>query len=198
MYTGIITDIGRVEAVEQRGDLRMWISCRDDTAAAALGASIACSGACFTIVDRGDGWFAVNVSAESQARTATGLWKEGARLNLERPLRIGDELGGHIVTGHVDGVGEVVATAPEGDSTRVTISVPRALAAFVAPKGSVTIDGVSLTVNEVEDLAGEARFGVNIIPHTAAQTTLDAVAPGRQVNLEIDALARLFGLHAPP
>ena len=196
MFTGIITDVGRIEAVEQRGDLRVRISCRADTADAPLGASIACSGACLTVVDRGPGWFAVDVSAESVARTAAGLWREGARLNLERALRIGDELGGHIVTGHVDGVGEVIATAPEGDSTRVTISVPKALAGYFAAKGSVTVDGVSLTVNEVEDVAEGARIGVNIIPHTAAQTTLDALgntdplAPGRQVNLEIDVLAR--------
>ena len=190
MFTGIITDVGRIEAVEHRGDLRVRIACRADTADALLGSSIACSGACLTVVDRGDGWFAVDISAESVARTVPGLWREGARLNLERALRIGDELGGHIVTGHVDGVGEVVAAAPDGDSTRVTVSVPRALAAFFAPKGSVTIDGVSLTVNEVEDVAEGAHIGVNIIPHTAAQTTLDALAPGRQVNLEIDVLAR--------
>ena len=196
MFTGIITDIGRIEAVERRGDLRVRIACRADTAEAPLGASIACSGTCLTVVDRGAGWFAVDISAESVARTAPGMWREGARLNLERALRIGDELGGHIVTGHVDGVGEVVAAAPEGDSTRVTISVPQALAAYFAPKGSVTVDGVSLTVNEVEDAADGARIGINIIPHTAAQTTLDPLAnagplaPGRKVNLEIDVLAR--------
>jgi riboflavin synthase len=196
MFTGIITDIGRIEAVEHRGDLRVRIGCRADTAEAPLGASIACSGACLTVVDRGAGWFAVDVSAESVARTAPGLWSEGARLNLERALRIGDELGGHIVTGHVDGVGEVIATAPEGDSCRVTISAPRALAGYFAAKGSVTVDGVSLTVNEVEDAADGVRIGVNIIPHTAAQTTLDPLAnvgplaPGRKVNLEIDVLAR--------
>lgn len=196
MFTGIITDIGRIEAVEHRGDLRVRISCRADTADAPLGASIACSGACLTVVDRGAGWFAVDISTESVARTAPGLWREGARLNLERALRIGDELGGHIVTGHVDGVGEVVATVPEGDSCRVTISAPRALASYFAPKGSVTVDGVSLTVNEVEDAADAVRIGINIIPHTAAQTTLDPLADrgplaaGRKVNLEIDVLAR--------
>ena len=196
MFTGIITDIGQIEAVEHRGDLRVRISCRADTADAPLGASIACSGACLTVVDRGDGWFAVDVSAESLARTAPGLWQEGARLNLERALRIGDELGGHIVTGHVDGVGEVVATAPEGDSCRVTIAAPRALAGYFAAKGSVTVDGVSLTVNEVEDADDGVRIGINIIPHTAAQTNLDPtanrdpLAPGRKVNLEIDVLAR--------
>jgi riboflavin synthase len=196
MFTGIITDIGRIEAVEHRGDLRVRIACRADTADAALGASIACSGACLTVVDRGAGWFAVDVSAESVARTAPGLWQEGARLNLERALRVGDELGGHIVTGHVDGVGEVVATAPEGDSCRVTIAAPPALSGYFAAKGSVTVDGVSLTVNEVEDAADGVRIGVNIIPHTAAQTTLDPLAnlgplaPGRKVNLEIDVLAR--------
>ncbi len=196
MFTGIITDIGRIEAIEHRGDLRVRISCRADTADAPLGASIACSGACLTVVDRGEGWFAVDVSAESLARTAPGLWASGVRLNLERALRIGDELGGHIVTGHVDGVGEVIATAPEGDSCRVTISAPRALAGYFAAKGSVTVDGVSLTVNEVEDAADGVRIGVNIIPHTAAQTTLDPLAnlgplaPGRKVNLEIDVLAR--------
>jgi riboflavin synthase len=196
MFTGIITDIGRIEAIEHRGDLRVRIGCRADTADAPLGASIACSGACLTVVDRGEGWFAVDISAESVARTAPGLWREGARLNLERALRIGDELGGHIVTGHVDGIGEILAATPEGDSTRVTISVPRDLAAYFAPKGSVTVDGVSLTVNDVADVAGGARIGINIIPHTAAHTTLDPtanrdpLAPGRQVNLEIDVLAR--------
>jgi riboflavin synthase len=190
MFTGIITDIGRIEAVEHRGDLRVRIACRVDTADAAMGASIACSGACLTVVERGSGWFAVDISAESVARTAPGLWHEGARLNLERALRVGDELGGHIVTGHVDGVGEIVATAPEGDSMRMTIRVPSALAGYVAAKGSIAVDGVSLTVNEVEDGPDGTRIGINIIPHTAAQTTFDTLLPGRLVNLEIDVLAR--------
>jgi riboflavin synthase len=194
MFTGIITDIGRIEAVEPRGDLRVRIACGYDMASVDLGASIACSGVCLTVVDKGEGWFAVDVSGETQKRTAPGAWEAGRRLNLERALRVGDELGGHIVTGHVDGIGAVVGTCPEGDSVRVGISVPAALAPFLSAKGSVTIDGVSLTVNEVADQAdGSTHFALNIIPHTAAQTTLGELKPGDQVHIEIDILARYLG-----
>jgi riboflavin synthase len=194
MFTGIITDVGTIRTVEQRGDLRVAIACAPATADADLGASIACSGVCLTVVDRGPGWFAVDISGESVSRTAAGLWIEGARLNLERALKVGDELGGHIVTGHVDGIGTVVGVEAVGDSHRVDISAPPALAPFLAPKGSITVDGVSLTVNEVADQPdGAVHFSLNIIPHTAAVTTLDALAPGRAVNLEIDVLARYLG-----
>lgn len=194
MFTGIITDIGRIEAVDQRGDLRVRIGCGYDLAGVDLGASIACSGVCLTVVDKGEGWFAVDVSQETRSRTAPGLWTEGARLNLERALRLGDELGGHIVTGHVDGIGEVVAIDPSGDSVRLGIAVDAALAPYVAAKGSIALDGVSLTVNELAPSAsGGIVFSVNIIPHTAAQTSFDAVAPGRRLNVEIDLLARYIG-----
>jgi riboflavin synthase len=189
MFTGIITDVGRVVAAEQRGDLRLRIACAYDMAGVDLGASIACSGVCLTVVDKGDDWFAVDVSSETVTRSAAGLWTEGARLNLERSLRLGDELGGHIVTGHVDGVGEVVSAEPSGDSVRVTIAAPDALAPYIAGKGSIALDGASLTVNEVDG----ARFGINIIPHTAQQTTLGDLVPGRRVNIEIDILARYIG-----
>lgn len=190
MFTGIITDIGTIRKAEQRGDLRLTIGTAYDLGDVAMGASIACSGACFTVVDKGADWFTVDVSAESIAKTAP-LWSEGAKLNLERALKVGDELGGHIVTGHVDGVGEVVSVTPEGDSHRIIISAPAALARSIAEKGSITVDGVSLTVNAVEDQPdGTAHFGLNIIPHTFAVTTLDGLAPGRKVNLEIDVLAR--------
>ncbi|MDT7934632.1 MAG: riboflavin synthase [Sphingomonadaceae bacterium] len=190
MFTGIVTDVGRIRLVAPPPDSRIEIETAYDTAAIALGASIACSGVCLTVVDRGPGWFAVQVSAETRARTAPDRWREGARLNLERALRVGDELGGHIVTGHVDGVGEVLAIAPDGASHRVTIVVPRALAPNIAPKGSITVDGVSLTVNEVSDDGRHTGFGVNIIPHTRTHTTLEALAPGSHVNLEIDILSR--------
>jgi riboflavin synthase len=189
MFTGIITDIGRIAAAEERGDLRLRIACGYDMANVDLGASIACSGVCLTVVDKGPDWFAVDVSRETLSRTAPGLWAEGARLNLERSLRLGDELGGHIVTGHVDGLGEVVAAEPVGDSVMIAIAAPDALAPYIAAKGSIAVDGASLTVNEVEG----GRFTVNVIPHTAQQTTLDGLAPGRRVNLEIDILARYIG-----
>jgi len=191
VFTGIITDIGTVRSAEQRGDLRLTIACGYDLASVDLGASIACSGTCLTVVDKGPGWFAVDVSAESISRTAAGLWREGARLNLERALRLGDELGGHLVTGHVDGVGNVVGTCPEGASLKIGISAPADLGPYIAAKGSITIDGVSLTVNEVRDADdGTTHFSVNIIPHTAEHSTLGAIEPGRQLNLEIDILAR--------
>jgi riboflavin synthase len=191
MFTGIVTDVGTVRSVEQRGDLRLQIATGYDLGTVDLGASIACSGVCLTVVDKGADWFAVDVSAETQAKTAAGHWREGARLNLERALRLGDELGGHIVTGHVDAVAEVLGTCPEGDSTRVGLAVPRALAAMIAPKGSVTLDGVSLTVNEVRDADdGRTHFAVNIIPHTAQHTPLGQLALGQQLNVEVDVLAR--------
>lgn len=194
MFTGIITDVGTVEAVEHRGDLRVRIGTKYDTAAVDMGASIACSGVCLTVVDKGPGWFAVDISGESVKRTAKGLWNEGQRLNLERALRVGDELGGHIVTGHVDGVGTIVGVCPEGDSLKVGISAPQALAPYLAAKGSITVDGISLTVNEVADQSdGTTHFALNIIPHTAQVTTFDALAVGREVNLEIDVLARYLG-----
>ena len=194
MFTGIITDVGRIEAAEQRGDLRLRVGCGYDMAGVDLGASIACSGVCLTVVDKGDAWFAVDVSAETARCTAPGLWAEGGRLNLERSLRVGDELGGHIVTGHVDGLGEVVGAEPAGGSTRLRIAAGAALAPFVAAKGSIALDGVSLTVNEVDPSAeGGVVFSVNLIPHTAAQTTFDTVEIARKLNIEIDILARYLG-----
>ena len=191
MFTGIITDIGNIRQAEQRGDLRLVIGSAYDMESVAIGASIACSGACLTVVEKGADWFAVDLSAETVARTAPGLWVEGGRLNLERALKVGDELGGHIVTGHVDGVGHLVSATSEGDSTRLVIAAPSTLAAALAAKGSITLDGISLTVNSVEDQAdGSVHFGLNIIPHTAAETTLDALSQGRAFNLEIDVLAR--------
>ncbi len=191
MFTGIITDIGTVRTVEQRADPRLTIGCAYDMSSVALGASIACSGACLTVVDKGEDWFAVDVSQESASRTASASWAKGARLNLERALRLGDELGGHIVTGHVDGVGDVIGICPEGASARVGIRAPAGLGPYLAAKGSITLDGVSLTVNEVrDDDDGSTHFSVNVIPHTAANTTLGALAAGNQVNLEIDVLAR--------
>ncbi|MBA4753253.1 MAG: riboflavin synthase [Sphingobium sp.] len=191
MFTGIITDIGTIRQAEQRGDLRLVIGSAYDMESVAIGASIACSGACLTVVEKGADWFAVDLSAETVARTAPGLWVESGRLNLERALKVGDELGGHIVTGHVDGVGHLVSATSEGDSTRLVIAAPSTLAAALAAKGSITLDGISLTVNNVEDQAdGSVHFGLNIIPHTAAETTLDALPQGRAFNLEIDVLAR--------
>jgi len=191
MFTGIITDIGTVRSVEQRADLRLTIGCGFDMDSVDLGASVACSGVCLTVVDKGADWFAVDVSAESVSRTASASWTDGARLNLERALRLGDELGGHIVTGHVDGVGEIIGTCPEGASTRLGIRAPAGLGPYLAEKGSITLDGASLTVNDVRDEeGGSTHFSVNIIPQTAANTTLSALAAGHQVNLEIDVLAR--------
>jgi riboflavin synthase len=193
MFTGIITDIGRIRSAEQRGDLRVTIGCAYDMASVDIGASIACSGVCLTVVDKSEADFAVDISAETLARTAPGMWSEGALLNLERALRVGDELGGHIVTGHVDGVGEVEAALEVGGSTRVTIIADDDVAPYIAAKGSITLDGISLTVNEVENLSGGVRFGINIIPHTAGQTNFSTIAPGRKVNIEIDILARYLG-----
>jgi riboflavin synthase len=191
MFTGIVSDVGTIASVERSGDLRAVIDTAYDTSDVALGASIACSGVCLTVVDKGPGWFAVDVSGETERRTAQGAWTAGKRLNLERALRLGDELGGHIVTGHVDGIGEVVDVTAEGDSRRITIRAGSEVAPFLAPKGSITIDGVSLTVNEVLDQPdGATHFTINLIPHTQAVTTLGDLAPGRAVNLEIDVLAR--------
>jgi riboflavin synthase len=191
MFTGIVTDIGTITKAEQRGDLRLLIASGYDMDSVELGASIACSGACLTVVDKGADWFAVDVSGETVARTAAGRWREGSRLNLERSLRLGDEVGGHIVTGHVDAVGDVASASPEGDSQRVTIAVPRALGPMIAAKGSVALDGVSMTVNDVRDADdGSTHFSVNIIPHTAAHTTLGEATAGAQLNVEVDVLAR--------
>ena len=190
MFTGIVTDVGTVVSAEHRGDLRLQIRTGYDLDKVDLGASIACSGVCLTVVDKGEDWFAVDVSAETVSHTAAEMWREGARLNLERPLRMGDELGGHLVTGHVDGVGEVIGVCPEGDSRRIGISVSRDLAPAIAQKGSVSLDGVSLTVNEVRDTEDGTDVSVNIIPHTARETTLGDIASGRQLNVEIDVIAR--------
>jgi len=191
MFTGIITDIGTIRSVEARGDQRIVIGCGYDMAGVAIGASIACSGVCLTVVAKGPDWFAVDVSAETISRSARGMWTEGRRLNLERSLRVGDELGGHIVTGHVDATGTIKGICEDGDSWRVGINAPATLAANIAGKGSIAIDGVSLTVNEVADQAdGSVDFAVNIIPHTRAVTTLGALEQGSEVNLEIDILTR--------
>jgi riboflavin synthase len=186
MFTGIVTDVGRVRAILPGGDTRLEIETKLPLGDLALGASIACSGACLTVIDKGDGWFAVEASAETLARTTLGGWRPGGRVNLERALKFGDELGGHLVSGHVDGVALIVERRPEGGSLRYAFEVPAALARFIAPKGSVALDGVSLTVNEVEG----SRFGVNIIPHTQARTTFDTAWPGDSLNIEIDLLAR--------
>ncbi|MES3099869.1 riboflavin synthase [Sphingomonas faeni] len=190
MFTGIVTDIGTVTTVESPGDTRVVVSTAYDTATVDLGASIACSGVCLTVVDKGPNWFAVDVSGETISRTAKDQWTEGRKFNLERAMKLGDELGGHIVTGHVDGLGTVVALAEEGGSHRVTIRAGADIAPFIAPKGSVTVDGVSLTVNSVKDIDGEVEFGLNIIPHTWAVTTLGTIQMGQSVNIEIDVLAR--------
>ncbi|HET7282439.1 MAG TPA: riboflavin synthase [Sphingomicrobium sp.] len=191
MFTGIVTDVGTVRSAEKRGDLRLKIGTSYDLGTVDLGASISCSGVCLTVVDKGQDWFAVDVSGETISKTAADHWLEGAKLNLERALRLGDELGGHIVTGHVDAVAQIVGTCPEGDSTRIGISVPVELAPMIAPKGSVTLDGVSLTVNEVREAEdGSTHFAVNIIPHTAQNTTLGNLRQGQQLNVEVDVLAR--------
>lgn len=186
MFTGIITDMGRIRAIEQRGDMRARISTGYDTAKIEIGASIACDGVCLTVVGLGPDWFDVDISAETVSKTNLSGWAEGKRVNLERALKVGDELGGHIVSGHVDGQAEVVDLRDEGDSTRVTLRAPEDLARFIAAKGSVALNGTSLTVNEV---AGR-EFGINFIPHTKQVTTWGDVAVGDMVNLEIDTLAR--------
>jgi len=186
LFTGIVTDLGRVRTVERRGDARFVVATRYPVAEVAIGASIACSGACLTVVEKGADTLAFDVSAETLAKTTLSDWQGGTAVNLERPLKLGDELGGHLVTGHVDGTAEVIERRAEGDSWRFRFRAPTALAPFIAAKGSVALDGVSLTVNEVE---GEL-FGVNIIPHTAQVTTFGRRQPGERVNLEIDLLAR--------
>jgi riboflavin synthase len=188
MFTGIITDIGQVRQLEQRGDLRARIGTGYDTSGIDIGASIACDGVCLTVVELGDDWFDVEISAETVSKTniGGGSWQVDKRLNLERALRVGDELGGHIVSGHVDGVAEVVEMHDEGDSTRITLRAPETLARFIAPKGSVALNGTSLTVNEVSG----CDFGINVIPHTQAVTTWGLLKTGDLVNLEIDTLAR--------
>jgi riboflavin synthase len=186
MFTGIITDLGRLRSQTLGGVTRLVVETGYDVATVAPGASIACNGVCLSVVDKGPGWFAADVSAETLACTTIGGWVAGQPINLERPLKLGDELGGHMVAGHVDGVGEAVERRPEGDSLRLRIRMPQTLARFVAPKGSIAVDGVSLTVNEVEG----AVFGVNIIPVTLRETDLGRISPGQRVNLEIDLLAR--------
>ncbi|WP_424986501.1 riboflavin synthase [Microbulbifer sp. S227A] len=186
MFTGIITDIGTVRELEQQGDLRARIATGYDTAGIDIGASIASDGVCLTVIALGEDWYDVQVSAETVSKTNLGDWRAGKRVNLERALKVGDELGGHIVSGHVDGVAEVIAVVDEGDSTRVTLRAPRELARFIAPKGSVALNGTSLTVNEVDG----ASFGINFIPHTKEATTWGDVGLGDRVNLEIDTLAR--------
>ncbi len=195
MFTGIVTAIGTIAAAEQRGDLRLRITAPLDPARIDIGASIACSGVCLTVVERGgtagDAWFDVDLSGETVSRTVPGMWNAGAQLNIEPSLRLGDELGGHIVTGHVDSVGEVVKVAREGDSWQIAIRARAEMAPFIAEKGSITVNGVSLTVNDVRDRAdGTCDFLLNIIPHTAAVTTLGGLATDDRVNLEIDVLAR--------
>ncbi|MCV3272621.1 riboflavin synthase [Roseobacter sinensis] len=197
MFTGIVTDIGEVLALTQEGDLRARIRTGYDTQGIDMGASIASDGVCLTVVDLGPDWYEVQVSAETVDKTNLGAWAVGKRVNLERALRVGDELGGHIVSGHVDGVAEVISVTDEGDSTRVLLRAPADLARFIAPKGSVALNGTSLTVNEVDG----ADFGINFIPHTKKATTWGDVAVGDRVNLEIDTLARyvarLAEMHEP-
>ena len=192
MFTGIVTDIGEITSVTIGGnaeDRRFVVHTRHDMAPIAIGASIACSGCCLTVIEKGEGWFAVEVSGESLAKTHLGDWKLGSRLNLELSLKLGDELGGHLVLGHVDGAGKIVSMTPEGGSVRFVFEVPDELARFIAAKGSVAVDGISLTVNEVDG----NRFGVNVISHTQAVTTLGQARVGQRVNLEVDMLARYVG-----
>ncbi|NQZ13296.1 MAG: riboflavin synthase [Alphaproteobacteria bacterium] len=187
MFTGIITDIGTVKSVDKEaGDVRLGIETAYDLSSVDMGASIACSGCCLTVVEKKDNVFFVDVSAESISKTTIGDWDEGSRVNLERALKVGDELGGHIVSGHVDGLAKLIRVMPDGDSYRLKFEVPQDLACFIAPKGSVSLDGISLTVNEVEG----NQFGVNIIPHTWEQTTLSDRSEGDDIHLEIDMLAR--------
>ncbi|MFX0542930.1 riboflavin synthase [Roseovarius sp. S4756] len=186
MFTGIITDQGTIRALEQRGDLRARIGCGYDMSTVALGASIACDGVCLTVIETGDDWFDVEISAETVSKTNLSDWGEDRIVNLERALKVGDELGGHIVSGHVDGIARITAMQDEGDSTRVMLAAPEELARFIAPKGSVALNGTSLTVNEVDG----CNFGINFIPHTKEVTTWGRAAVGDAVNLEIDTMAR--------
>jgi len=186
MFTGIITDLGEVRAIVPEADARFEFTTHFDTATLDMGASVCCSGVCLTVIDTGPGWFAATVSAETLAITTLSNWSIGKAVNLERALRLGDELGGHLVSGHVDGLGEFIATTEEGKSARLEFAAPDGLKRFIAAKGSITVDGVSLTVNSVENRC----FGINVIPHTQAETTLGRLRPGDAVNLEIDLLAR--------
>ena len=186
MFTGLITDIGEVRSVDRSGDTRFVIATQYDMGPIDIGASIAHSGACLTVVEKGEDWFAVDVSQETLDCTTLGSWETGRRINLEQSLRLGAELGGHLVQGHVDGVAAVMARRPDGDSLRFSFEAPAELARFIARKGSIALDGISLTVNEVEG----NTFGVNIIPHTAEHTTLGTTQVGDKVNLEVDLLAR--------
>jgi len=187
MFTGIVTDVGRIRSLDRRAhDARIVIETTYDTDTMAIGASVACAGICLTVVERGKGWFAVEAAAETLSVTTLGAWQAGRRINLERSLRLGDELGGHLVSGHVDGVAELLSVTPQGAGAGLTIAAPSALARYVATKGSVALDGVSLTINWVDDV----RFGMMIIPHTQQATTLGAARPGDRFNLEIDMLAR--------
>jgi riboflavin synthase len=186
MFTGIITDLGSVRAIDRSGEVRFEFTSSYDMSSVDIGASIACNGVCLTVIETGADWFAVQASAETLSMTTLGTWVEGRAVNFERALKVGDELGGHIVSGHVDGIATVVEIKPDGESKRYTFQAPDALKKYVAPKGSVAIDGVSLTINEVED----GRFGINIIPHTQSVTTFGSLKAGDQVNMEIDMLAR--------
>ncbi len=186
MFTGIVTDLGSVRAIKPEGDARFEFATGLDTSSMAIGASVCCSGACLTVIDKGRGWFAAKVSAETLARTTLKNWRAGTPVNFERALKAGDELGGHIVTGHVDGPAQLVSKREEGESLRLVFAAPEHLARLIAAKGSVALDGVALTVNEVRG----REFGVNLIPHTRAATTLGTLAPGEAANLEIDPLAR--------
>ena len=186
MFTGIITDIGSVKAISGEGDVRFDINTAFVMDDVAIGASIACAGVCLTVIEKDEGWFAVQASDETLQKTTLGDWQADTKINLERALELGDELGGHIVSGHVDGIAHVVSTQAIGDSMKIDFEAPRDLAAFIAQKGSATIDGVSLTVNDVDD----CLFSVNIIPHTQSETTLGQLIKGDRVNLEIDVLAR--------
>ena len=186
MFTGIITDLGRVRAVGQGAMTRLEIETKYPTESIAIGASIACTGACLSVVEQGPGWFAVEASTATLSKTTLGSWRQGAAVNLERPLKLGDELGGHLVLGHVDGVGAIVERRQDGGSVRLTVEAPAELARFIAPKGSIAIDGVSMTVNEVSG----NQFGVNVIPITQRETNLGALTMGMPVNLEIDMMAR--------
>ena len=193
MFTGIVSDIGEVREIAPAAsgrDTRLVIRTAYDTAGLAIGASVACSGCCLTVIEKGPGWFAVEASAETLGCTTLGGWHAGTRINLERALRAGDELGGHLVSGHVDGIGRVSDRRPEGGSLRLEFEVTRDLGRFIASKGSVALDGVSLTVNEIADAAGKTRFGVNLIPHTQQVTTLGRLQAGDRVNVEVDVMAR--------
>lgn len=194
MFTGIVREVGEVIKIDQSGDTRIRLGCQRASDTIEIGASIACNGVCLTVVGKGTtasgSWFDVDASGETRSKTTIGGWGAGTKVNLEPAMRLGDELGGHIVSGHVDGLGEIVSVTPDGDSHRVVIAAPKSLGRFIASKGSVTVDGISLTVNEVRDSDAATEFGINIIPHTWQVTNLTGSSPGKKVNLEIDLLAR--------